>query len=186
MSTLAKLFAVQMLLGGGPRVGSLLGSDGGLQLPRVLTGVGAPSASTLPAGNGRYNGFTSGYVTNVALYTAGTSFAKTNVLTLSGGTGTAVQVTVDEVGATGNILDWRVTTPGVYTVYPSATLSASGGAGTGAAFILNFPPPDLYFDITDPDNPVLYVCKTAGSSSTSVWKKVAGGTGTGGDPGLWL
>lgn len=75
---------------------------------------------------------------NVTLKTAGLTYAAGNVLTLTGGTGTSATVTVDAVDGTGAITSFTLTTAGSYTVPPGiGTLSATGGAGSGATFSFN-------------------------------------------------
>lgn len=173
-----KLTPVHTIIGGAPRIASLLASDGGIPLPRIFTGIGAPSATTLPPGNGKYNGLNSGYLTNVRINTAGANYVVGDILTLStgsGGSGTPAQITVDAVTAAGGLLDYHVSTVGAYTTYPPTTLGVTGGSGTGAIFTLNFPAPDNYLDYTTLTAPVPYVCGTAGTNSTAVWTQVGGG-----------
>ena len=180
---IARLQPIHAVIGGAPRIASLMASDGGAPVPRIFTGVGAPSSGTLPSGNAKYNGLNSGFLTNVKLYAGGSGYVVGNVLTLatgSGGTGTPAQITVDAIDSSGAITDWHVSTIGTYSVYPPNILGVTGGAGTGAQFQLNYPLPDLYFDFTTLTSPVFYVCTNSGSNSTSTWAMVSGGSATAG------
>jgi len=169
-----KLHHTQARIGGVPKIITNLASEG-LDIPRTFYGTGAPSSSTLPTGNAKYNGISNGYVTSATVVAAGSGYAVGDVLSASGGTGTALQITVDAVNNSGAIQDWRVTTVGAYSVYPANTVATSGGSGSGATINLNFPPPDHYLDITNATAPVLYVCTTKGDKSTSVWSIISGG-----------
>ena len=149
--------------------------------PRTFNGTGAPSASTLAAGNGMYNGISSGFIVDAVLAATGTGYSVGDVLKLSTGTTTtALQLTVDAVNGSGAIVDFHVSTAGNYSVYPSAGAGVTyvtGSGGTGAEFTVTIPAPDYYIDITTLTAPVLYVCTTHGTNSASVWAEVAGGGG---------
>lgn len=177
----ARFTCFHSIVAGAPHISSDVTTDAHLAA-RMFSGTGAPSVSTLPAGNGKYCGLSGGWVVAATIYAEGTGYAVNDVLTLATGTGTALQLTVDKVGTTGNIIDFHVSTAGNYTVYPDATAATTTtGAGTGAVFLPAIQPADQYIDKTDPTNPVLYVCKTPGTNSTSAWSKISGGTGgTGG------
>lgn len=175
----AKFKSTHAVVAGAPKIVAVMSSEAVLA-PRLFSGTGAPSSSTLQTGNGKYCASTSGYVAAAGLAAAGTGYAAGNVLTASGGTATtACQITVDLVDATGAIVDWHVSTVGVYTAYPTNPVSVTGGSGSSATFNLSLQPADLYLDLTSPTAPILYVCTTAGTNSTSVWAQVSGG-GTGG------
>ena len=161
-------------------------ADAPVLIQRTFLGTGAPSATTLGVGNGRYCGLTSGFMLAATLVAAGTGYVPGDTAVYVGGTFTQVVViTVDAVTATGAILDWHVSTVGAYSVYPANPVSVSGGTGSGATFNLGIQPPDAYLDITTPTAPVLYVCQTAGTNSSSVWAKVSGGGSNWNYRGLW-
>lgn len=147
---------------------------------RTFNGIGSPGAGTLAAGNGMYNAATSGYAINASLSNPGSGYVVGDLLTVSGGTGAAMQITVDMVNAAGAILDFHISRVGNYSAYPPASASAgvTGGAGIGVSVYLNVPAPDYYLDLTAPAAPVLYVCTTSGSNSSSVWARVSGGGGS--------
>jgi hypothetical protein len=173
----AKLIATHSCVGGAPKIISVLASDS-IDIPRVLRGAGAPSATTLGTGNAKYNGMTGGFVVSAGIVAAGTGYQAGDILTAQGGTGTKLQITVDAVVA-GAITDWHVSTAGNYSAYPANPVmtTVASGAGTGATLNLNLPPPDLYFDVSTPATPVLYACVTKGSKSTSTWAQVSGAGG---------
>lgn len=142
--------------------------------PRTFVGTGAPSAATLNSGNSKFNGLNSGFVTSVSLDTFGSGVTVGTVITFSGGTGTAVQITADAVDISGKVVDYHVSRIGNYSAYPSnyePTVGISGVQG-----YINLPPPDYYIDATTLTAPVLYVCTSGGTESTSVWAKVSGGS----------
>lgn len=172
----AKYQAVHAVIGGAPRIVSVM-SDGGVSLPRYFSGTGPPTSSTLPAGNGKYNASKSGFVISVNLASGGTSYAVGDVLTIVGGTGTALQITVDAVVG-GVITDWHVSRIGSYTAYPANTASTTGGTGTGATFNLNFPQPDFYIDNTHEEDTTrqvdMWICVKGGTNATSVWFNLSG------------
>ncbi len=177
MSLILKPIAIHSIVGGAPYIISV-DATAAPQTPRVFQGTGAPSSSTLPAGNGMYNGISSGFILNASLVAAGTNYKPGDIVTMAGGTGTALAITVDMVTATGGILDYHTSAVGQYTAFPANPASVTGGSGTGATFNLNQPAPDYYFDNTTPSSPVMYVCSTSGTNSTSVWQKVSGGGGS--------
>jgi hypothetical protein len=181
-----KFFATHGVVNNAPQ-NVVVQSTSPLLAQRVFTGVGAPSASTLAAGNGRYCAATSGWVIAATLQAAGSGYAVGDVLTCSGGTATSfTAITVDAVSATGAIQDFHVSSAGQYSVYPTNPVSVTGGAGTGATFNLAFQPPDSYLDITTPTAPVAWVCTTFGSNSTSVWAQISGGAaGNWNYRGIW-
>ena len=175
----ARLQPVHALVGNAPYIISVAGTNT-LPVSRYFVGTGAPSNTTLAAGNGMYNAVASGFVVNAALKAAGTGSAVGDVLTVTGGTGTAAQITVAAVDGAGAITDWYLTRVGNYSVYPANPVAVTtSGAGSGMTFNLNFPAPDFYLDITTPTAPVLYVCTTSGSNGASVWAKISGGGGGG-------
>lgn len=101
--------------------------------PRLLPGHVTNFTGTLPAIT-----FTAALSTEAGkkptMTNDGSSYAANDVLTLVGGTfSQAAQITVDTVDGGGNILTFRVTRGGTYTVLPSS-FTVTGGAGTGAAF----------------------------------------------------
>lgn len=169
----AKFRAAHSINAATPQIIAVMGSHG-FTAARYFTGVGNPSSTTLPTGNGKYNAIKSGYVVSAAIVAGGSSYAAGDVLTCVGGTGTACQITVDAVSG-GAIIDFHVSTVGAYSVYPTNAVSVTGGSGSGATFNLDFPAPDFYLDITTPTSPVLWICTTAGSKSTSVWNQMSGG-----------
>jgi hypothetical protein len=172
---LVKFQASHGMVAGAPST-LMVAADDPILMQRQFSGAGAPSAATLPAGNGRYCAATSGFIIAATLYASGSGYAVNNVLTLGTGTATTtLQIAVDEVDGAGKILDYHVSRAGVYTAYPNATAGVTGGAGTGAVFMPALQPADHYLDISSPDNPVLYICTTAGSNATSAWKKISGG-----------
>jgi hypothetical protein len=143
-------------------------SDEPMLVPRLFTGSGAPSATTLNAGNGRYCAANSGWVLGATLVNAGSGYAPGNMLTLTGGTfSTACQITVDSVSATGGLISFHVTQAGQYSAYPTTAAACTGGSGSAATFQLAQQPPDLYFDIAGQN---LYLCTVAGSNATSIWQ----------------
>lgn len=71
---------------------------------------------------------------NVRIASGGTSYTAGDVLTVSGGTSTqTAQITVDAVSS-GVITAVHVSRAGNYTVEPPATMSVTGGSGSGATF----------------------------------------------------
>jgi hypothetical protein len=174
----ARFQAVQAAVGAAPKIVALMASDG-VNIPRIFVGIGAPGVSTLPAGNGCYNGCRSGWVTSAALVNAGSGMVAGQVMNGEEG----FQITVDSVGATGAIVDFHVSAIGNFsaTTYPANPVAI----GPTAIFALNFPPPDWYLDFTAPTAPVLYVCATAGGNATSTWQKISG-SGGGGGGNVWL
>ena len=173
---LAKFQPIHGVINNAPAIMVAMATDG-LCAIRCFYNIGAPSSSTLVAGNAKYNGFYNGFVIAATLTAAGTGYAVADVLTTgtTGGTATtATIITVDAVTSAGAIVDFHISTAGVYSVYPTNPVSVTGGAGTGATFTLNQPPADFYFDMTTPSAPVQYMCITAGSKSTSTWAKVSG------------
>lgn len=83
------------------------------------------------------------------LNTAGTGYVAGNTLTASGGTGTAVQIVVDTVNISGNILTFHKSVSGSYSVLPSNPVTFTGGAGSGAKFNLEW---TEAFDLSVPIN----------------------------------
>lgn len=150
---------------------------------RYFYGTGAPSGTTLLAGNGKYNASNSGFIIDVQLVDAGSGYNVGDVLYCVAGSGTATQVarvTVDSVATVGItvgvITDWHVSTIGIYSVYSSnpVTTTNSTGSGTGATFNLNFPQPDFFIDTTTPANPNMWICCLAGSNASSQWYNLTG------------
>ncbi len=171
----AKLHYIHAVIGRSPKIISVLESDGA-QHPRYFYGTGAPSASTLATGNGKFNATDSGFVISASNTTGGASGgAGYTVGDVLGGTGTTVEITVDAVTAAGEITDFHVSRVGTYTAYPANPYALTGGTGSGATFFLIYPQPDFYVDVTAPASPVLYICTLAGSKSTSTWTQVGGG-----------
>jgi hypothetical protein len=144
---------------------------------RTFQGSGAPSNSTLITGNGRYCAGNGGWVIDGAIFAPGVGFVVGDVLTVGGGTHTtATQFKVDMVSATGGVLDFHCVTVGVYTAYPNAVVSATGGTGSGAEFNLAQQPADMYLDYT---GKVLYICTAPGSYNVgaaggSAWAVLSG------------
>jgi len=178
MSLILKPVAIHSIVGNAPYIISVAATASPAP-GRVFTGTGAPGSSTLNTGNGMFNGLQSGFLINASLYLPGSGYVVNDVLVLSGGTGSAMQLTVDMVTASGGIQDFHVSAVGNYSAYPGAVEGVSGGTGSSAQFLLNVPPPDYYIDTTALSAPVLYVCTTSGTSTTSAWAKVSGG-GSGG------
>jgi len=80
----------------------------------------------------------SGYVIGATVSNGGSGYVVGNVLTVSGGTATtAAQLTVTEVSG-GQIVSVQISTVGSYTENPDNPVSVTGGAGTGARFILKY------------------------------------------------
>jgi hypothetical protein len=151
-----------------------------IAVARTFSGIGAPSATTLAAGNGRYNAASSGFVVDVALVNAGSGYAVGDVIKDGGnGTGMPVQITISSVNGSGAITGWYVSTAGNYSAYPTNPVATTvvSSSGTGATVTINLPQPDYYLDITTLTAPVLYVCTASGTNSTSTWAKISGGGG---------
>lgn len=70
----------------------------------------------------------------------GAGYVVGNVLTVVGGTGTAGTLTVATVSA-GAITSVTITTAGLYSAYPPAGCTVTGGAGNGATFNLSMSAP---------------------------------------------
>ena len=176
----AKLQPIHAVVANAPLIISVL-ADQGYGTNRFFYGTGAPSSSTLLAGNGKYNAALHGWIISAQLSAAGTGYVVGDSLTVGLAT-----IIVDAIGAGGVIVDFHVSAYGNYssTAYPSNAVSASGGTGSGATFNLNWPQPDFYIDMTTPTAPVLYVCTGAGSNSGSTWAQISGGGG-GGYVGTW-
>ena len=178
MPPILKPIALHTIVGNAPHIDSVAATAAPGSF-RQFVGTGAPSSSTLGTGNNKYNGLSSGWLINASLYATGTGYVVGDVLTVSGGTGTAAQITIDMVASAGAIVDFHISTAGNYSVYPAAIEGVTGGTGSSAQFLINVPPPDYYLDITTPTAPVLYVCQSSGSSSSSVWSQVSSGNATG-------
>jgi hypothetical protein len=173
--SIVKFQATHAVIANAPAVINVAADDP-LLVQRLFNGSGAPTSSTLVAGNGRYCAATSGFVMAASLVAAGTGYVVGDILYCVVGAGTASQVariTVDAVLA-GVITDYHVSTVGIYSVYSAnpVTTTNSTGSGTGATFNLALQPADFYFDSTAK---ALYACTTAGSNSTSVWSQIGGG-----------
>jgi hypothetical protein len=157
-------------------------ADQGLSTSRFFYGNGATNGSgnlsTISAGNGKYNAPFHGWVISAQLNAAGTGYSVGDTYSIG-----LCTITIDAVGASGAIVDFHVSAYGNYsgTAYPAnpAGTGSISGSGTGATFNLNWPQPDFYVDMTSPTSPVLYICTTAGSATTSVWAKISG-AGSGG------
>jgi hypothetical protein len=171
-----KLQAIHGVSANAPKIIAMLASEP-LLSSRVFVGSGVPSGSTLLAGNGKYCAAGAGYIVAATLSAVGVSYVAGNVLTIGGGTPTtAAQVTVDVVDATGKITDWHLSRVGIYTAYPATNPApVTGGAGSGATFILALQPPDLYFDKTGQK---LYACVTPGTNAASTWVPISGDLST--------
>lgn len=183
---LVKFQATHGIVSNAPQTIMIVADDPVL-IPRLFHGAGEPSNTTLNAGNGRYNAAGSGFIIAATLLDPGSGYAANDVLTLLTGTASqTLQITVDEVDSAGAILNYHVSRCGIYSVYPDLFPGCTGGTGSGAAFTPSLPPADQYLDETDPDNPALYVCQTAGTAATSVWKKISGGGGNGKAPVPYL
>jgi hypothetical protein len=182
MPVTLKPVALHAIVANAPRIISVSGTAAP-NVPRTFNGTGAPSSSTLLAGNGKYNGISSGFIVDAVIYAAGSGYSVGDSLKLDTGTpvsGVGIQLTVDAVDGSGAIVDFHVSAVGNYSVFPDATSGSAyvtSGSGTGAEFMATVPAPDYYIDITTLTEPVLYVCTTLGSNSTSVWAKVSGGGG---------
>lgn len=72
----------------------------------------------------------------------GTGYAVGNDLTVVGGTGSAAVLDVVSVDGSGAVKSVRLNagggSPGAYSVLPTNPVSVTGGAGTGATFVLDF------------------------------------------------
>jgi len=142
---------------------------------RCFNGSGAPSASTLNYGNGKYCGLSSGWVVAASAGSSGSGYAVGDILTVSGGTfSTATAITVDAVNASGGILDFHVSTAGNYSTYPTNAVSVTGGSGAGATFNLAFQPADTYYDYSTITSPNLWVCTVSGDNGSSTWFNLSG------------
>jgi hypothetical protein len=174
MALIRKDMAVHGVNGNAPYIISIAATAGPM-VPRTFNGTGAPSSTTLEAGNGMYNAATSGFIVNASLVNAGNGYAVGNALSISGGTGTPLGIMVDMVNDNGAIIDFHVSQVGNYSIYPDLSAAETDGPGAGATFNLNAPAPDYYLDVTTPSEPVLYVCTTGGSNSSSVWAQISSG-----------
>jgi hypothetical protein len=163
-------------IGATPKIVSVFATDA-ISTPRFFFGAGAPSNTTLGAGNGKYNGITNGYGVSISLVAPGIGYAVGDIVEAGGGVGTPLQITIDAVDAAGAILDWHVSRIGTYNTYPNVLCPGVGGSGNNATMFLNIPPADMYYDVTTPTSPSLYVCTTFGTATSSVWSKVSGGGG---------
>lgn len=174
---------IHSVIGNAPQIIEVYGSDPPCA-PRTFVGTGAPSQTTLAAGNGKYNAGTSGFVCNVSLVNGGAAYKPGDELTEDAATGEGfnLQLTVKSVDANGAIIDWQIITVGEYSTYPTNPVGFTGGNGNGASFNLNFPAPDLYADITTPASPVVYICTAFGTNTSATWAKISGG-GSGGYAG---
>jgi hypothetical protein len=185
----AKFQPVHAAVGNGPMIISVL-ADQGISNSRTFSNLGPPSASTLVAGNGKYNaGINGGWVVSVEAVAAGAGYAVGDTYHVG-----LCTITIDAIGTSGAVVDFHVSTYGNYsaTAYPStfvsigtSTFSGSIGSGSGATFNLNWPAADLYVDLTSPTAPAWYVCTGAGTATSATWAKISGGSG-GGWAGTWL
>lgn len=83
--------------------------------------------------------FAGGASNGLIVYDGGTGYAVGNVLTVAGGTASAaMQITVDAVSTGGVITAAHISTSGTYSVFPGTLLVVTGGAGSGAQFVLKF------------------------------------------------
>ena len=156
-------------------------ADDPVTMIRQFIGLGAPSATTLFVGNGKYCAANSGFVIDLSLVNGGAGYAAGQLEYIQSTGGVAISaclVAIDSVGATGNIIDWHVANAGNYSTYPTSPIALISG---GATFNIGYQPADRYLDMTNPLAPVEYVCTTAGTNSTSVWAKISGGGGGGGE-----
>lgn len=176
MIPISRLVAIHSIVGNAPYIISVE-ATAAPNPPRTFSGTGAPSATTLTTGNNMYNAVTSGFVLNASLVDGGSDYTVGEVLTIEDSCTREMEIVVDMVDASGAIIDFHLNGIGNCGSYPALPVNASGSSGTGAEFNLNFPAPDYYIDITTPTTPVLYVCTTSGSKSTSVWAKISGGGG---------
>jgi hypothetical protein len=175
MPPILKPVAIHAVVGNAPHIISAAATAAPSAV-RTFNGIGAPSSTTLPAGNGMYNAGTSGFVVNASLANAGSGYNVGDMLEVSGGTGTPMHITVDMVNPSGEIIDFHASQVGNYSAYPTlpAPTTDTSGSGSGAQFNLNCPQPDYYLDLTTPTGPVLWMCMTSGSNSSSVWAKISG------------
>jgi hypothetical protein len=177
----AKLQACHAVVNNQPKIIAIL-ADSPVLAPRLFTGIGGPGSGTLLIGNNKYCGASSGVVVNATLYNGGAGYGTgvANALLCPGG----LQIIPDSVTPGGAIVDFHIATPQFYAAYPANPVSPVGGGGAGVQFLLALQPPDFYIDNTTPTSPVLYSCVTAGTNATSVWAKISGGAGGGGN--VWL
>ena len=168
-----KPIAFHTIVANGPWVGTI-SSTIAPNAARYFVGTGAPASGTLSAGNGMYNGQSSGFIVAAVMYAAGSGYSVGDVLTLETGTGTALQLTVDAVNGSGEIVDFHVSRVGNYSAYPDATAGVTGGGGSEAIFMATRPAADFYWDVTTPTNPNLWCCLTGGNSSASTWFNLTG------------
>jgi len=176
-----KLQPVHAVVNNAPLIISVL-SDQAPCTSRFFCGAGAPGASTLLAGNGKYNAALHGWIISASLNAGGSGYAVNDTCTVG-----ACTIIVDAVAA-GAIVDFHVSAYGNYSSspYPANPVAVSGtsGAGAGASFNLNWPSPDFYLDMTTPTSPVLWVCQGAGSNTGATWAQITGGGG-GNYAGTW-
>jgi hypothetical protein len=177
MAVNLKPIAFHTIVANGPWIGSISATIAP-NAARYFVGTGAPASGTLSAGNGMYNGQSSGFIVAAVMYAAGSGYSVGDVLTLETGTiasgKSALQLTVDAVNGSGAIVDFHVSTLGSYTAYPDATAGVTGGGGSEAVFMATIPAADFYWDVTTPTNPNLWCCLTGGSNSTSTWFNLTG------------
>lgn len=167
----AKAQAVHGVIANAPKIFSAIADEPPL-FQRMFLGSGAPSVSTLAAGNGKYCGTASGFIIAATLVLAGSGYSAGSELTAVGGTGTAVKFVIDSVTSGGGVVDFHISTVGEYSAYPSNPVATTASAGSGATFNLAIQPPDLYFDKTSSS---LYICTGRGTNATSTWVAISGG-----------
>lgn len=172
----AQLFPVHSTICRQPKIVSVMASDA-ISTPRFFFGGGPPSNTTLINGNAKFNAILNGYATSISLVTPGAGYRQGEIITAGGGVGTPIQITIDAVDSVGAMLDWHVSRIGTYNAYPNVVALGQGGSGSGSTMYVNIPPADLYYDVTTPTSPALYVCTTFGDSTSSVWSQVSGGGG---------
>lgn len=166
---IARLKSVHSTSAAAPKIISVFGTAPPSSA-RIFSGQGAPTAGTLPAGNGKFNGLTGGYVLSVSIANAGANYKDGDQLTDN-----TIQIIVDLVDANGGIVDCHVAAAALYAPYPPGPVQVNGGSGAGASFNFNTPPADIYCDVTTLTSPVTYICTAGGNPGT--WAQIGGGGG---------
>lgn len=157
-TTMQAVSAVPAAAGSGYNVGETITAAGGTSATAAVFEIATTelvSAAINAAGTGYTPGdvstMTGGSASTLAQVTidtteladltlnaAGSGYSGTDTITLTpvgGTTSTAVVITVDTVGGSGEILTFTITNPGVFTANASSfTQASTTGSGTGATF----------------------------------------------------
>lgn len=130
MSAILRDVAVHAIVGNAPRIITVK-AEATPPAARTFYGTGAPTTSTLAVGNGKYNAVNSGYVVNASLAVAGSLYNVGDILSVNDACSTHMQITVDMVDGSGEIVNWHISAIAICSAYPSLPVDTINTTGAG-------------------------------------------------------